>query len=1167
MKVLKSQPLLASPMQSLLLAPYFRGDEYPPYIQQLRWTFRDKLDDTLFWKAWRLVLKRHDTFFHHFKQDQDEKLFVLKKKHLQVDFFKEDWRRLSELKQKEKLKEFLKMDLRNAFDRKQSRLCRFTLIRLNSSHSEVIWTSHHALFDGRGRLQLLGEFFAAYQHLRMGESPAPGKATPYENYLKWCGKQDWKAGLGFWKQSLKDLKHTTPLNFGFDKKPLNGKPGQVLINRLLDKELTGKLHAFSERQGISLNILTQAAWGLLLARTSGEDIVAFGAPRACRKSHIPNTDSMVGVTVNTIPVVVRVEKQDTVESYLNRIKDNWSAIRPHENTPLTKILAQWNPGNTDPLFKSLAGYEKYQLNQIIGSQYPARHTFSLVGHTDIPLTLQLKDGVQLRVEISYQAHLFSKQTILQVVSWFTHLLRQLTGSTSRKLADIELLDKAEKQRLLRLGKGRRPAIDQAPVHRIFEKQVIRNPTGIALRFAGRSTSYACLNEGANRLARFLKRHGVKQGQMVGLFLQRGEMEITAQLAVLKAGAAYVPLDTGSPGARLRQLVRKAKPQVILASRLLERQAKEAGLDCLLLEESSSDSLKRFSAENLKVEVDWNQPAYLMYTSGSTGEPKGVVVPHRGIARLVQKQSFVPLHSRTRCLQMAPLTFDASTFEIWAPLLNGGSCVLFPDRVPSIQRLGQVLKTERINTLWLTSALFNYIIDTAPHILKRVKHLLAGGEALSPAHVKKALRILTDTQLINGYGPTENTTFSCCHPIPRNHREMLPIPLGHAINHSTAFVLDAEKRLQPTGVPGELYVGGLGVALGYYRETNETEMRFITTASLATIDIPLYKTGDRVYQRKDGLFEYLGRFDDQVKIRGFRVEPGEIQNQLNLCQGVKTNVVLVDSNNRDEKELVAYVVSKQGSSPSKAALLRELSKTLPEYMLPSRILFTESLPLTQNGKIDKKALLKDAHTRPSGKPVNDWTPNNTETKLAEIWKDVLGKYPASPQEDFFEAGGHSLLATEFSYRFQKRFNTELPFTVFQNHATIASISRWIGENKPSTQNEVPKNPFKILPIKTKPIEDLSIKWRNYYLKDIADPENAVSLTICRAILMEGRLKPRLLKQAMEAVINNHERFKTHAIAIKGSYFEKIEDHVSLSTFPICPPRRPCLRPGKFSRKNP
>jgi len=566
------------------------------------------------------------------------------------------------------------------------------------------------------------------------------------------------------------------------------------------------------------------------------------------------------------------------------------------------------------------------------------------------------------------------------------------------------------------------------IERLFEEQVRRAPEKIAVVQGARQCSYRELNQRANRLAHYLRGQGVGPEAPVGVCLGRSPEVIAALLGVLKAGGAYVPIDPAYPAERMRWMLEDAGVRLLLSDKKSQSELNFAGIPVVSVEEV----LQAEGPEgNLAGEWGTDGLAYVMYTSGSSGRPKGVGVPHSGIARLLFGIDYVRLGPEEIILQMAPLGFDASTFEVWGALLHGGRLVLYPEEAPALEELEEVLRGEQVTCLWLTASLFNLVVDNRPEMLLEVGQLLAGGEALSKAHVDRALERLSKTELINGYGPTESTTFACCYRIPREiARGWEPVPIGRPICNTRVYVLDGSGQVCPVGVEGELYIGGEGVARGYLNRPGLTAERFVPDR-FSGEGRRLYRSGDVVRWREEGWLEYQGRRDDQVKIRGFRIEPGEIESALRRQPGVGEAAVVVHSDGRGGKLLAGYIVAESGGVDT--TLLRtQLKRELPEYMVPAALIAVAGLPLTANGKLDRKKLPAPQWEVRGEEREGGRAKTQTEELLGGIWMQVLGRSgEAGIGDHFFELGGHSLLCMQVISRVRELFGIDLAMrTLFE-----------------------------------------------------------------------------------------------------------------------------------------
>ncbi|MDG2167714.1 MAG: amino acid adenylation domain-containing protein [Opitutales bacterium] len=1108
-------------MQTAMLVAGIRETPLPLYVQQLTWSFNESIDVSLFKKAWSTVFSRHDTFRHQFKVSASGQMEVSVGKQLRVHIRHLDLSAKAGTERSSYLQSFKRDDFRRGFAGLKY-LCRLTLLQLGPSRFQLVWTSHHSLFDGRARLILIQEFQECYRALKEGVRPNLSKAGLYADHLRWIEKKSFSQSKTFWSKYLDGLTEATPLDLGTIEKPKSQSCSIKGTTSALSKDLSAQVKRWSAKSGYSLNLLFQAAWAIYLWRTTGKQVVAFGGTRACRKSSIPGAESTVGIFVNTIPVCVRFDRIKTVRDLLASLKSGWLDMRPHEHSPAELIKEASSLPDREPLFNSLIGFEKYHLEHLVVSPEGKPYRFELHGLTDLPLVIQAYDGKQIDLTASYDSARFSTSAISTILTSLQTISSQLIGSHCARLSTLSLVNKRQSNIIIRHSQGKAQSWSGLSVQARFAEIAQRYPDQIALCQGTEKLSYRELDQYSNQWARFLKKQGVVPGSSVGLFFEREPKLLVVILAVLKAGASYVPFDVEYPKDRLKWMLSDVKPELLLSSVSLSTEMKQLGLNALFYEELEG-RVARYSKQPPSVFVDEDSAAYTMYTSGSTGNPKGVVIPHRGITRLVTDTDYVRLNDRTCTLQMAPVSFDASTFEIWAPLLNGGTCVLYPGRMPDIEVLKSQIAVHGINTLWLTASLFNFIVDSDSKSLQGIRQLLVGGEALSPVHIGKAYRALSRIQIINGYGPTENTTFSCCYRIPKDFSARKQVPLGSAIAGSSAYVLDASQQLAPIGVPGELYVGGRGVALGYFNRKKLTASRFLPDPFASSEESLIYATGDKVLLNEAGNFEFLGRQDDQVKIRGHRIEPGEIQAQLVNCPKVKAAFVKAETV-RNATMLFAFVVFKRQDTQNISVTKSWLKDHVPEYMVPGEFVEKSSLPLTANGKVNASALTipeRSAFPKPI---IGTGKLSPTQKILRQFWIKILGIAPTSIRESFLNSGGHSMSAINFIFNIRSRFNIEIPFCVFEEHDSIEQLAKWIDEK--SMPNSTRKlQHFKIKPVKVTARNELSPKWSAGYEKMILKPTNAMSIT--RGFVLEGSLNRRCLQQAINHLIGIHERLRTKA----------------------------------------
>ncbi|WP_445629593.1 non-ribosomal peptide synthetase [Nostoc sp. DSM 114167] len=607
--------------------------------------------------------------------------------------------------------------------------------------------------------------------------------------------------------------------------------------------------------------------------------------------------------------------------------------------------------------------------------------------------------------------------------------------------------KSENNLLIELNHPQTDYPQQASIHQLFETQVEKTPDAVALIFNNQHLTYRDLNNRANQLAKHLQSLGVGTEILVGICIERSFEMVVALLAILKAGGAYVPLDPGYPQERLAFMLSDTQVSVLLTQKELVAKlpTHTAFVICL---DADWNTIAQNSKDNLSTSVTAENLAYVMYTSGSTGTPKGVSVIHRGVVRLVKETNYAHLTSEEVILQLAPISFDASTFEIWGCLLNGGRLVIYPPNTPSLEELGQIIQQYQVTTLWLTAGLFHLIVDEKIDALKSLRQLLAGGDVLSVPHVQKFLQTVENCQLINGYGPTENTTFTCCHPITAPLQLDVSIPIGRPIANTQVYILNKNLQSVSIGEAGELYIGGDGLARGYLNRPDLTAEKFISHSFDCNLATRLYKTGDLARYLPDGNIEFLGRIDNQVKIRGFRIELGEIEREIAQHPDVREIVVLARQDEAGEKQLTAYIVPHYNSEYRHNKLRSFLQQRLPNYMMPSAFVMLESLPLTANGKVDRHKLPAPSRERPQLEQAYIAAQTDLERLLAGILSELLKIDRVGIDDNFFDLGATSISILQVAARIKQELGIELPAVKLFQYSTIGSLANYLNSNQNS-----------------------------------------------------------------------------------------------------------------------
>jgi amino acid adenylation domain-containing protein len=592
--------------------------------------------------------------------------------------------------------------------------------------------------------------------------------------------------------------------------------------------------------------------------------------------------------------------------------------------------------------------------------------------------------------------------------------------------------------------GRAPRSRRA-IAELFEMHAAATPDAVALLYDGRTFTYGDLNRRANRFARHLCAQGVGIETLVGVCLRRSPEMIVALLAILKAGGAYVPLDPDYPRDRLAFILADTAAPVIVADAGCAAALPAENARTVLLD-ADDGAIAAHDEGDLAAPVAPENLAYVMYTSGSTGAPKGVMVEQRGVVRLVRDTAYASFDRAQRFLLLAPFAFDASTLEIWGPLLNGASLAIMPHGTPSLEEIGEAIARFKVTTLWLPAGLFNLMIDQRPAALAPLRQLITGGDSGSLSHFRRALDALPGVRLINGYGPTETTTFAVCLTARPENLGGTSVPIGWPIANTEAWILDGNLEPVRSGEEGELCIGGDGVARGYLGQPALTAERFVAPPWTADKSQRLYRTGDRARRRRDGLIEFLGRSDDQVKISGYRIEPGEIAAVLREHTGIRDAAVIVEESGEGAKRLVAYVVGRGAPAPDAAELRAYLGSKLPQFMIPSAFVALESIPLTSNGKVDRAALCaarpqaSSAAATPA--PVAD-SGSRLETAIAAVWRDVLRLDKVGLRDSFFDLGGDSLQLIEVHSKLRKSIQAKFTITDLFQYPTVADLAAHLG----------------------------------------------------------------------------------------------------------------------------
>jgi len=1033
-----------SPMQEGMLFHSLFDNEDGVYFEQLSVEVLGSVNRELLKQAWITVVNRHPALRSAFVWQDIGRPLQIVQRAIDMEIVELDWRHHGEAQVQERLAAWLEKDRQRGFNFDKAGLMRLAWLDMPDNRSRLIWSFHHVVLDGWSLPLVMGEVFQTYGMLTRGETARLPQAGSYEDFISYLEQQDKGDALQFWKLYLAGFESATVLP---NRRHSAVHADKVFLENelVLDTGFTLRLQQFARENHVTLNTVIQAAWGVLLARYSGDRDVVFGTTVSGRPADLTNVENIVGLFINTLPLRIQLQRDTTIVPLLKTMQDEQLDLRRFEFTPLVDIHRVSEIPGDQSLFDSILVFENYPVGEAVHSAGELLDfgQITTIEHTNYPLTLIVEPGDKLRAKLSYDASLFDSATIARVLEHMKTLLHGILSQPGVPLLRLPMLSEIERTQILHEWN---PAPANYPrnlcLHHIFERHVKAHPERVALVAGELELSYADLNRQANSLARYLIEHGVAEGDFVAIALERSVDMIVSILAILKVGAAYVPVDPDYPQDRMQYMLRDAGVPVVLTHSRWAERLKEVVLGGelsarLILLDQEQDEIARRSSEALLLAFSANpsRHAYVIYTSGSTGRPKGVLVRQLSVIRLVLDANYFTLDPGDRVCHVSNVSFDAAIFDVWAPLLNGSAMVLFSkDQLlnPDLF-LAEMVRTGA-NVAFLTSALFNMYMATEQRIVARFKNLMVGGEALDPNVIRTAIRQCKPKYLQNLYGPTENTTFSCFKDLTYIPEHATNVPVGRAVSGSTAYVLDDFLQPVPIGVKGELYVGGDGVAVGYLNDPERTGASFMPDPFSADANGQLYRTGDIARYNEEGEIEILGRADDQVKVRGFRIELREVETNLSRIDLVQDAVVLVKTDASGQKRLVAYVKLVAGAD---VARVRQLAADyLPKHMLPASFTVVEQFALTSNGKIDKRALPEPVFENTGS---YEYTPPRTdkERSLVAIWEQVLKADTVGIHDNFFELGGDSILSIQVISR-AKRAGIHITAKQIFEYQTIASL---------------------------------------------------------------------------------------------------------------------------------
>jgi amino acid adenylation domain-containing protein len=1116
-----------TPLQQGMLFHTLYNSDSGVYVEHISWTLNGELNVAAFERSWQVVIDHHPILRTAFFVERLDEPVQVVRKEASVPIEHLDWSALTGDEQQAQLDEFIEADRMRGFDTTKAPLIRVTMIRTGESSHTVVWSHHHILLDGWSTSLVLRDLLVAYKALCEGKPPVLENVRPYRDYIAWLQQRGTAAADSFWRSMLEGFSSPTSLRIVSPRGSLSESEDRPESQQVrVSAGVTAALQALARQSRVTVNTIVQGAWALLLSRYSGENDVVFGSIVSGRPTSLPGSETMVGLFLNALPVRAKVTSTTALIPWLQDLQAQQARTRQFEQTPLADIQRWSDVPQGLQLFDSTLAFESFPVEEMLKQQQDRIEIKDYVrygGRSNYPINVAVEPGRELLLEIGYDRLLTSPPTVARMLGNFKTLLERFAERPEGNLGDYSMLSEDEYQQIIvKWNNSDRKFYSPACANLAFEKQVERTPDAVALHFEGTEINYRELNARANQLAHYLIALGVGPEVRVAILVERSIEMIVAALGVLKAGGAYVPMDPTYPQEWLGSMIEDAEVPIILTQEKFEDALPVRWTQVVCLD-SDWEVIAKRSDENPTTAVQPQNLAYLVYTSGSTGKPKGVMLEHQGLCNIAESHiRLCAVNPESRVLQFASFSFDGSISEIFMALLAGASLYIAPrESVMPGRSLSDYLRRHRITIATFAPSALAVTPDAD---LPDLQTVLTFGEAC-PADL--AERWASGRRFMNGYGPTEGTVGATLAQIVEIGKAP---PIGRPFDNVKIYILGADGHPTPVGVPGELYIGGTGVARGYINQPDMTAQKFIPDPFSNTPGARLYRTGDLGTYRADGQIEFIGRIDYQVKIRGYRVEIGTVEAALASLPPIREVAVIVKEDESGSKRLVAYITPEPGISPTADDLRLALRKKLPDYMLPSLFVLLDEMPVTPNGKIDRRALKEPGLDRPYIGPEYAPPRNAAEEIMAAIWSRVLNVERVGIDDSFFSLGGDSIRSVQILAKAQER-GWNLTLSQLFELQTIREVAatletKEVLDFKPTTQ------PFEMLtpqdatklPDGVEDAYPLTRLQQGMIFLAASRPDTAVYHSIM-SFHLRGDLDVAALKSAAQALVARHAILRT------------------------------------------
>jgi myxalamid-type nonribosomal peptide synthetase MxaA len=936
------------------------------------------------------------------------------------------------------------------FDLQTGPLARGRLLRIAPCEHLLLLSMHHIICDGWSFTLMIRELSEIYSAQLEGRPHALRPlAIQYGDYAQWQREQvkseSTSRQLAYWIEVLKGAPTFLDLPSDLPRPKVQGYRGRT-VGFTVEAALTARLNSFARRRRMTLFMVLYGAWAILLAALSGQDDVVVGAPIANRRRS--ELEALIGCFVNTVALRVAVPSDSLLTTFFDQVRSVTLAAYDNQDVPFEHVVDLLRPDrmvNRHPLFQTMIVLQNVPQTDWTLPELTVNVENIMNGTSKLDLVLSLEECAEGIIGyLNYDTDLFEKRTIDRWISNFVSLLTRLDVETDSRIGELAILSEAERQQVTALFNATQaPYPRQRQVDHLFEGVARHQPDAIAVVSGRDCLTYAELNRQADAFAHYLVSAGARAGDLVPVLMPRSLQLLVAQLGILKSRCAFVPIDPTLPAKRQAFILHDCAASLVVGEGHDPAHVVTDGIKWI---EFSEIPHAKAASDGDSLHAALDLPAYVMYTSGSTGTPKGVVVSHSAVIRLAINNGYAQIDSGDCIPHYSNPAFDASTFEVWCTLLNGAKVVIVPTSVVlDITEFKTVLSRESITILWMSVGLFNQYTEALAEVFSRLRYLLVGGDSLEPGAVRRVLRNSPPKQFLNVYGPTECTTFSTKYLVEHVSETSSSVPIGQPISNAQIYILNTRLQVVPIGATGEIYIGGAGLAYGYLNRPALTAERFVADPFSTEGGARLYRTGDLGRWSVDGSVQYQGRSDLQIKLRGFRIELGEIEVQLARHHQIKDAVVVAREDVPGQKKLVAYVTPRSEQVPTEELRLEtvraHLQTLMPEYMIPTALVVLDHLPLTTNGKVNRKALPAPTEVAYATQEYEE-PQGEIEPVLARIWRELLGIDRVSRRDNFFDLGGNSLMAIKALFRVNQSLGNSLRVTDLYQNPTVRGLAEHI-----------------------------------------------------------------------------------------------------------------------------